>query len=373
LAHIVDRNIDFGLTRLNGPALCSLWAFLFQTVKQLATSCSHYFRETLRGAERLGLNVSDLLEHVGLHAAQVNDPAWRGPSEKLAELVQMVWLLLDDEFMGFMKNRCKPGVFAMMCNVIIHETTVAAALRKGVLFYSLFTDEIRMSINKGESGHILEVAFENPEFDPNHYFLEFWLSIWYRTACWMAGRNILIGTVEFAYPRPVERAEELRYMFPGNHAFSQEKTRFLFKEDLDQVSNVRSRAELKAMLERAPLVFMTVPTNVNSIARRIRNDILAAKGEYVVFPQLEHIAGIYGMSAQTLRRRLHEEGTSFRNVIEGIRRDLALRQLLKTKRSVSSISASLGYSETRAFTRAFKQWTGMSPREYRKTILGKFF
>jgi AraC-like DNA-binding protein len=46
--------------------------------------------------------------------------------------------------------------------------------------------------------------------------------------------------------------------------------------------------------------------------------------------------------------------------------------LLKTKKTVSTIAASLGYSETRAFTRAFKQWTGMSPRDYRKTIVGKF-
>jgi hypothetical protein len=68
-------------------------------------------------------------------------------------------------------------------------------------------------------------------------------------------------------------------MFPGNHRISQEKTRLIFNEDLAQVDNVRNSAELKTMLERAPLVFMTVPTNVNSMARRIRNDILAAKGE----------------------------------------------------------------------------------------------
>jgi AraC-like DNA-binding protein len=92
----------------------------------------------------------------------------------------------------------------------------------------------------------------------------------------------------------------------------------------------------------------------------------------IFFPQVDLVADLYGMSAQTLRRRLHEEGTSFRSVIEGIRRDLSLRQLLKTKKTVSTIAASLGYSETRAFTRAFKQWTGMSPRDYRKTIVGKF-
>lgn len=337
----------------------------------MSTSCSHYFRETLRGAERLGISVDHLLKHIGLDPNDINDPAWRGSSEKLAELVQMVWLLLDDEFMGFLRQRCKPGVFAMMCNVIIHEHTVGAALRKGVFFYSLFTDEIRMVLSKRNERHSFEVAFRHPELDPNHYFLEFWLSIWYRAMCWMAGRTVVMKAVDFSYPRPVGRAEELRYIFPTRHRFAQEKTMFVFDEDLDAIPNVRSRAELKTMLERAPLVFMTVPTNVNSMARRIRNDILGAKGEHVFFPQLEFVADRYGMSVQTLRRRLNNEGTSFRTVIEGIRRDLALRKLLKTNATVSAIAASLGYSETRAFTRAFNQWTGMSPRTYRKTILGK--
>ncbi len=64
----------------------------------MATSSSHYFRETLRGAERRGFNPDDFLKRVGLDAANVYDPAWRGSSEKLAELVQLVWLILDDEF-----------------------------------------------------------------------------------------------------------------------------------------------------------------------------------------------------------------------------------------------------------------------------------
>ncbi|MFD2676219.1 AraC family transcriptional regulator [Camelimonas lactis] len=338
----------------------------------LATSCSHYFRETLRGAERLGFNGGDFLQRVGLDAASVHDPAWRGPSEKLAELVQLVWLILDDEFMGFTLQRCKPGVFAMMCNLVIHEETIAAAIRKGVLFYSLFTDEMEMRFSDTGGVYVLEVTFHHPEYDPNNYFLEFWLSIWYRAVCWMAGRTIPLKYVDFNYPKPVGRAEELRYMFPGVQRFSQSRTRLVFGEDLASVPNRRTRAELKAMLDRAPLVFMVVPANVESISRRLHNDILAASAGGASFPQLEHFAGAYGMSAQTLRRRLKQEGTSFRRVIEGIRRDLALRSLLKTRQSVSAIAERLGYSETRAFTRAFIQWTGMTPRNYRKEVLGQF-
>jgi AraC-like DNA-binding protein len=338
----------------------------------LATSCSHYFRETLRGAERLGFNGEDLLRRVGLDLANVHDPAWRGSSEKLAELVQLVWLVLDDEFMGFTQDRCKPGVFAMMCNVVIHEKTISAVVRKGVLFYSLFTDEIEMNFSDANGSYVLEVTFNHPEYDPNQYFLEFWLSIWYRAMCWMAGRTITLKYAEFNYPKPTGRAEELCYMFPTTQRFSQPKTRLVFCEDLTNIPNIRNRTELKAMLDSAPLVFMVVPANVESISWRLRNDIVAVSAERVEFPQLEYFAEDYGMSARTLRRRLKQEGTSFRRVVEGIRRDLALRSLLKTKKSVSAIAEHLGYSETRAFTRAFMQWTGMTPKNYRKEVLGQF-
>ncbi len=337
----------------------------------MATSSSHYFRETLRGAERRGFNPDDFLKRVGLDAANVYDPAWRGSSEKLAELVQLVWLILDDEFMGFTLRRCKPGVFAMMCNLVIHEETIAAAIRKGVLFYSLFNEEIEMTFSNTGGGDTLEVTFNHREHDAENYFLEFWLSIWYRAVCWMAGRTITLKHVDFCYPKPLARAQELRYIFPTTHRFSQPTARLVFDEDLTSISNIRNKSELKAMLERAPLIFMVVPANEESISRRLHNDILAASTERATFPQLDFFTAAYGVSAQTLRRRLKQEGTSFRRVIEGIRRDLALKSLLKTKKSVSEIADHLGYSETRAFTRAFIQWTGMTPTDYRKEVLGQ--
>ncbi len=335
----------------------------------MATSCSYYFQETLRATERSGIDPRDLLRQIGLTPEDIADPSWRGPSEKLAELVQLVWFLLDDEFMGFTEHRCKPGVFAMMANIALHEQNIEAVIRKGVLFYRLFTDDLTMEYRKTGTVSLLEIEFPRRDLDPNNYFLEFWLSIWYRFLCWMSGKILPLKAVEFAYPEPLNRAEELRLMFPGQQYFSQGQTRLVFAGDLATIDNVRNRSELKAMLNRAPLAFMVVPTSEATLARRIRSDILAARGTQIIFPQLEQLADLYGMSQQTLRRRLQEEGTSFRRVIESLRRDLAVQNLLRTKKSIAEISEGLGYSETRAFTRAFHQWTGMSPRSYRNSFL----
>ncbi|MDX2367069.1 MAG: AraC family transcriptional regulator, partial [Colwellia sp.] len=81
-------------------------------------------------------------------------------------------------------------------------------------------------------------------------------------------------------------------------------------------------------------------------------------------PSFETIAFNLNMSAQTLRRRLKVEGTSYPMIKDEIRRDLAIEYLLTSHRNITDISNALGFSEPRSFTRAFKDWTGISPSKY---------
>jgi AraC-like DNA-binding protein len=69
-----------------------------------------------------------------------------------------------------------------------------------------------------------------------------------------------------------------------------------------------------------------------------------------------------GVSRQTLFRRLKTEGTSFEKVLDELRHKLALQYLNEKKTSVSETAHLLGFFEPAAFSRAFKRWTGSSPR-----------
>lgn len=81
----------------------------------------------------------------------------------------------------------------------------------------------------------------------------------------------------------------------------------------------------------------------------------------------ERIAGQLHMSTRTLRRRLDEEGMSFRSLLTDVRRALALRYIRDESLSLTEISYLLGFSEPSSFTRAFRGWTGSSPSEARRT------
>lgn len=243
-----------------------------------------------------------LLREVGLTRGQIMDPLWRGKSEKLARLVQLVWLALNDEFMGFTEHRCKVGTFAMICHSILGEESLERALQKGVLFYSFVTDDIRMALEKTDDEVIFQVIFDKPELDPHHYFHEFWLSIWYRLTSWLGGTLAPLSKVTFSYPRPDVRIEEFKYMFPAEYEFDAKITSLVFRRDHLQSPITRSKVELKEFLSVAPLGFMTIPADVTSYGRRIRNLLLPSRRLPLEFPEFEEVAVQLGCRFSRLLR-----------------------------------------------------------------------
>ena len=75
------------------------------------------------------------------------------------------------------------------------------------------------------------------------------------------------------------------------------------------------------------------------------------------------------MSRQTLYRRLQGEGTTYADVLDSLRYDLARTGLLAPDASVRSVARSLGFSESAAFSRAFKRWTGTSPSAFARPLV----
>jgi AraC-like DNA-binding protein len=98
------------------------------------------------------------------------------------------------------------------------------------------------------------------------------------------------------------------------------------------------------------------------VSSRVQQALLEALPDGA--PSKPAIARVLGMSARNLQRHLADEGTSFKALLEEARVALARNYVDEGRLSVTEIAFVLGFADTSTFSRAFKRWTGRSPREY---------
>jgi len=103
-----------------------------------------------------------------------------------------------------------------------------------------------------------------------------------------------------------------------------------------------------------------------SLGARLRHAIFCGMAEGSA--DLRRTAEILNLSRRTLQRRLFEQGTTFGAELDSMRRELAVRLIRDRNLAIHDVSSMLGYSDTSAFSRAFRRWTSESPREYRARV-----
>jgi AraC-like DNA-binding protein len=324
------------------------------------TIASHFVRAALRGAERQGVDCSAILREVNIQPALLDEPRARVAPEQFARLMQLLWEKLADEYMGFGRTRSKPGTFAMMCYALIHCHTLEKALTRGTLFYSLFDEAPVITLSREGDWARLTVDDSTLQ-DPDHFLVESLLVIWHRLASWLIGQRIRLQEATFRHAEP-EHSAEYDLLFPNPRRFGAGSTSLLFQARYLAMPLLQDERTLKHFLEHSPADLLARPDGGDSLISQIRR--LLGR-DCASWPDLEAVAQQLHMSPQTLRRHLREEGSSFQELKDHLRRDLAIYHLGRDNLAIQDIAEHLGFSEPSAFHRAFKKWTGLTPGAYR--------
>jgi AraC-like DNA-binding protein len=330
---------------------------------QAGTISVCFVASALKSARASGLNTEALLAGVQLSPTLLDHPRARVSAAAYGALWRAIALALDDEFFGQDARRMKAGSFAMLCHTVIQCRTLGQALERSVRFYGVMLDDISVEvIRDGRMAKL--VLHERPQSVSRIFAHELMLIELYGMACWLVRRRIPIARTEFSYSEPPYSAE-YRLMFCDDLRFNCSHTALSFDASYLDLPVAQDERSTKSFLRTAPESILLKYKNPNSLSVKIRRRLRVRS--LADAPNLKALAGELAMSPATLINRLKSEGTSYQEIKDQLRRDLATRMLSDSNRTVLEVALELGFSERSAFHRAFRKWTGRSPGEFRRS------
>lgn len=235
------------------------------------------------------------------------------------------------------------------------------ALRR-TAHYKPIVAPVRLNVEQNERQTSLTFAGLPQNGPLPALFVAFELVFWVQLARLATREPVKPETVHSSLDLP---AADAYRAFLGTAIRRDEVNKVTFSAADAQKPFLTANHALWAILEPAFDKRMEDLTQESSFRERVRACLLEllASGHY----SMTYIASKLAISTRTLQRRLRQEGTTFQEVLDELREDLARHYLSATDYSSAEISFLLGYEEPNSFFRAFRAWTGQTPEIVRAT------
>ncbi len=329
-------------------------------------SISVYFaRAVLKNAVAQGLDPISLLRKNRISPRLLLEDNARISIERFADLHVTTMQAMGDEALGYGGRRLPIGCWSMMCHAVIGCETLGQALSRYCRFYQLFDMAWAPTLEEDGALARVELLAANDAQATTPYLHELMLFNTHRFASWLVQEHLPIQLVQLSYA-PLAQAQDYRHMFLANPVeFEQPRSQLVLSKALLDKRITQNETSLRHFLRHPVLIMLTQDYAFNSWTSRVRDIV---RRQLRDIPELNDVATTLEVHPQTLRRRLAAEGTSFKDIKNQVRRDTALHFLGKQGLSIEEISHRAGFSESSAFIRAFKGWTGVTPYTYRKGL-----
>ena len=322
-----------------------------------------FVQEALEDVVRQGLDGEALLRQAGISPELLSAPLARVSSRHYGALWHLIAAQLDDEFFGMDSHRMKAGSFTLLCHAVIHSENLEKALRRALRFFRLLLDDVAGELQRDGENACIVLTDLPRERSARAFAYGTLLIMLHGLACWIVGRRIPLNRADFRCAEP-PFSDEWRVLFTQALHFGQPHSGIAFPASYLDLPNVQNERTMKEFLRNAPANFLVKYRNSTSLSAQIRRRL--REQPPATWPDFATLAQQWHASTATLRRRLDEEGESYRAILDDLRRDLAISRLGDTGHSIAEIAQELGFAESSAFHRAFRKWTGARPGEYRR-------
>jgi AraC-like DNA-binding protein len=314
-------------------------------------------KDTVAGLQRIGIDVAAVLDEIGLTPGRLDALDEDIPRAQIRAFWDAALKTTGQCGLGLrLAAQVRPEDYEVFGHLIAASATLGEAALRATRLIRLATRSIRLSFQ--HDGERASLSIESLHEPLHREGMEFMVGAAGMIARRIAGRPIVPIEVRFMHPAPPDLTHHERF-FGAPIRFESSSNALVFDGALLDLP-VRSRdAKLSAALQREAEALMdTKPVRGFKADVRSALAIELRGGD----PSAERVAASLSMHAKTLTRRLRREGTTFRQLLDEVRLELAERYLRQPGLSVEEVAYLLGYSDGSAFHRAFRRWTGRAPR-----------
>lgn len=331
-----------------------------QPVTYIRVAALTPFIEHLQNA---GASPSALLDRHAIPSSQLDDPYALIPLHHfVAFLEDAAAATGDDAFGAKLGAHLKPADIGPLGILFSVSSTIRIALQRIARLANSLQGATNSGVMEDDGTLTWSYALTDRSIWPRRQDAEYSMAATCELvrSCFRANLNPI--EVHFEHERPA-KIEPLKRIFRAPLLFSQSSNRLIYdREGTDRVYRNEDKF-LIATLERhlADLIRETKPDD--ALSDEVTFLIQLYLGRRPVTTTF--LAQELGMSLRTLQRRLDDEGTSVRALVRKHRAELAVGLLERPDTRAANVALALGYADGAAFSRAFKDWTGKSPRDAR--------
>jgi AraC-like DNA-binding protein len=325
-------------------------------------------RVQLAAFGRMALNVPRITAEAGLVEDDLRDP----DAVIQASEVRKAWELADREWarpgLGLHAAGHVPfGACEVMDYLMASSGTVGEAVSQLAEYLAVLTRTTWYQIREGRSEMSCEMVWRIPPHGVMFQMRDFSLALAVGRVFHISGVRPV--RVELVGP-PVAISREYVNAFGARTVTRAERNALVFSCDGWNANLPAQDAVLNRMLRRhAQLLLDRQPAGGRSlVSEQVRAELL--RSSHVGLATIDRIAAGLGMTPRTLQRRLQLEGLRFEDLGQEVRANLAQAYLDDRELSISEVAYLIGFSESSAFSRAFRRWTGRSPQEFRHRAAG---
>lgn len=321
----------------------------------------------LQVAQSLGVDETRLLEESGINASILSSPENRFTLEQYDKLLKKGAELSGDDTFALLCGQAFTTGSGDVVTYMVHNcSNLHEAVIKYIEYQKIVGEAVQFKLLIENENAILTFKIIDHDLQDNRYILEAEAAATVKIGNEMTVPEIKYKEMRFKCPEPAN-TDEHRKIFNCPIKWSQPLSAIVFDKKFLDAPLKQPNPELLKLLENQARNALRKLTDSKTYTEKVIE--IVTRHNFNNRLTVKQVAAEIPMSMRALQLKLSEEGTSFQQIIDELRKQNAVSYLKENTLSVSEIAYILGFSEPSVFQKAFKKWTGKTPGEYKKSLL----